>query len=239
MAAPQFNQASIRTRVRRRADMENSTFVSDVEIDQYTEAAFQELYGMAVSEWEDIYIAQVDFAVTSASDQLNLGAMKKLRALRIKNDRFLSPVSLREIESLDSSGGASRRGRPRLYWLRGVITTNLGMSAQLIPPPDGNYTITAYIVPATSLVDVAAIVNSMPPMAGWDEYIVITGAIKCKDKEESDVSVLLQERGMLLENIRKTWQPVDTSEAARVVQLGERRSMFSPYDYIGDEDYFG
>ncbi len=32
---------------------------------------------------------------------------------------------------------------------------------------------------------------------GWDEYIVLDSAIKCLNKEESDVSVLIRERDML------------------------------------------
>ncbi len=257
-----FDPATLRTRVRQRADMVNSTFVSDSEIDTFNERAFQELYGMAVGEWEDIYVRKFETTIAPsagltgnvAASEFNLPSdVKKLRSVRIKNDRFLSPISIREIEGLDAAGGSQRTSKPRYYWLYGNAYANpvpssptvasLGMSIALMPPPDTTYTITVYYVPAVSLEEVSrddgfGNPNTLAMLADWDEYVVLTACIKCKDKEESDVSVLLQERAMLLENIKKSWQPVDTSEAARVVQLNDRRTTFNPYDY-DPEDYFG
>lgn len=237
MTAPQFDQAALRNRVRQRADMVNSEFVSDAELDDYLEAAFQELYGIAVGEWEDLFVQTEEISFgPSAFPFYPENEIKKLRAVRIKNDRFLSPVSLRERELLDSSGGSPRALKPRFYWLYG--DANGQTAIQPLPPPDTNYTFVVYYVPQLTLADVSSMFFAgLVVLANWDEYLVLTGAIKCKDKEESDVSVLLTERAALLDNIRKSWQPVDTAEAARVVQLNERRNGFNPYDY-DPEDYF-
>lgn len=247
----QFDQAALRNRVRQRADMVNSEFVSDAELDDFNEASFQELYGIAVGDWEDVFVRSFETSIGPGApvgavvpSELDLpGDFKKLRGVRIKNDRFLCPVSIREIERLDSQGGAIRRLKPRYYWLYGNATAGLsrGFSVGLMPPPDTTYTIVVYYIPSLTLAELAADTsssNTLAMLSDWDEYIVITSAMKCKDKEESDVSVLLTERGILLENIKKIWQPVDTSEAARVVQLNEKREAFNPYDY-DPEDYFG
>lgn len=238
MAAPQFDTAGLRLRVRQRADMVNSLFVTDAEVDSYVDTAFQELYGMAVAEWEDVFVQkyEVDVHSTDTSAFFVPDDFRKLRGVRVQNDRFLIPVSMRELESIDSTGGQLRRNKPRYYWLFG--DANGGMTIHVLPQPDATYTMTVYYIPAVTLATVTALVaKGLTTLASWDEYVVLTAAIKCKDKEESDCSVLLQERALLLENIKKSWQPVDTAEAARVVQLNERRNAFNPYDYDPDDAY--
>ncbi len=89
--------------------------------------------------------------------------------------------------------------------------------------------------PALKLTDVATGAE-LPMLASWDEYLVLSAAIKCKDKEESSVAVLVGERTALLDNLRKSWTPVDTSEGARVVDLSNTFGFgMRAYDYQGPE----
>ena len=48
-----FTEADLRTRARRRADMENSTFVTDAEIQDYLNSSIAELHDFMVKSYED------------------------------------------------------------------------------------------------------------------------------------------------------------------------------------------
>ena len=62
-----FTEATLRSRARRMADMENSTFVSDAEIRDYINSAYAELYDLVIEKYEDYYVSStsdMDLATT-------------------------------------------------------------------------------------------------------------------------------------------------------------------------------
>lgn len=239
MAQPVWDTTALMQRARERADMVGSLFVSDTELTSYLEAAFQELYGIASAEYEDLLVKTVTVAASAGVSvvQLNAAAdIKKLRGIRIANDEFLSPVSIREVQNFDRK---NRPGRPVGYWLFGDQSNNNGtFSIELLPAPDTSYSLVVYYQPSLTLTGGSAIFpGAASPLASWDEYLVVTAAIKMKDKEESSVSVLMSEKQALLANLRSSWTPVDVSEAQRVVSLmGSSRRNRRAYDYTGPDD---
>lgn len=56
-------------------------------------------------------------------------------------------------------------------------------------------------------------------VAGWEEYIVIDAAIKCKDKEESDVSVLIARKNEKKKDIEGIAANRDPGSASRTVDV--------------------
>ena len=65
--------ATLRNRVRQRADMENNNFVSDSEVNQYINSSYAELYDLLVAKFEDYYVADpLEFAISSGSSTYNL-----------------------------------------------------------------------------------------------------------------------------------------------------------------------
>ena len=243
MTTPYFDSAALEVRVRSRADMVGSDFVTSAEIQNWLEAAWQELYGKASIEFEDLLVKIVDIPITQGTGTMPLPLdFKRLRALRIKDEYFLTPLSLREIQQLDRP---NRQNKPKYYWLWGRAST--GPGADILPWADKAYTITCYYQPALSLTDLATFyggtgtTGNLPELACWDEYVVLSAAIKCKDKEESSVAVLVGERTALYESMRSSWTPMDTSEAGRVVALNGMNSYSGTrraYDYTGpDDDY--
>ncbi len=56
-------------------------------------------------------------------------------------------------------------------------------------------------------------------VAGWEEYIVIDAAIKCKDKEESDVSVLAARKNEKKKEIESIAENRDPGTASRVADV--------------------
>ena len=53
-----FTESDLRTRARRRADMENSTFVSDAEIQDYLNSSISELHDFMVKSYEDYFVSE-------------------------------------------------------------------------------------------------------------------------------------------------------------------------------------
>lgn len=229
MAAPAWDTTTLELRMRERCDMVNSEFISSEEAQRYLEAAWQEFYGIAVAEIEDSLIATDAILTVAGTQAYGLPSqMRKLKGIRLYNEYFLAPVAFREIETFDYQ---QNRGKPRAYWrFNNYPATEFASETadliQVLPTPDAVYTLAVYYVPSVSLEDISSLAatgKAFAYLAGWDEYVVLTAAIKAKDKEESDTSVLFMERAQLLENMRKSWTPIDQSEPPRVVQ------MRSPY----------
>jgi hypothetical protein len=216
--------------------MVGSAFITTQEVQWWMEAAWQELYTVASIQYEDLLVQITDLTAVAGTGTLTLPPdVKRLRSLRIKLENFLTPLSLREIQNLDR---VNRQGRPKYYWMWGPPNST-GMGVDILPPCDATYTITCYYQPALGLVD-ACNITSIPQLAGWDEYVVLSAAIKAKDKEESSVSTLVGERAALFESMKSSWTPMDTSEASRVVQLAGRNGFrgLRAYDYQGPDDDF-
>lgn len=216
MAAPTISESDIENRARERADMVNSAFVSDAEVDNYCEKAWQEFYGIIITREPDLCVTKASSPLTTASGTAAYALasdVKTLRRLRIQNSYSLRRAELQAWEALDQGG---RTAKPSHYWLTGAAAAALKVT--LLPTPNGVYTIDYWYIPSLSLADVTA--PGMNFIAGWDEYVVLTAAIKMKDKEESDTSVLFAERKLLLESIVANLQAFDASEPVTMAAFG-------------------
>lgn len=235
MAAPTISASDIELRARERADMVNSDFVSSAEVTRYCEKAFQEYIGILLTKEPDLITTRATGNASpgmgpSESSPFNLATeFKALRRIRHVNSYSLRRAELQEVEVLSFNG---RRGKPTHYWLTGRHTT----AARLIflPEPDTTYPIEYWFIPSISLADVTG--GGLNMVAGWDEYVVLTAAMKMKDKEESDVSVLLGERKLLLENIIAQVTAQDTGEPGRMTTFSPNPFYNDPFDI---EDRYG
>jgi hypothetical protein len=228
MAAPTISASEIETRALRRADMVGSEFVAAAELTQYCEKAWQEFYGIITTKEPDLVIKTQAVSLAAGDTSKDLAAdFKALRAIRHNNSYSLRRAEFGDIERLDYN---SRRGKPTHYWLSGIHTA--AQNWRPLPTPDAAYSLTVYYIPSISLADVAA--GGLNILAGWDEYVVLTAAIKMKDKEESDVSVLMAERKMLLEHLLAQVSTPDVGEPPRMNTFSN--PFVDPFDV---EDRYG
>ena len=65
-------------------------------------------------------------------------------------------------------------------------------------------------------------------VSGWEEYIVIDAAIKCLQKEESDVSVLMSQKSAIAKRIEAAAENRDAGEPSKVTDVSNYES-FSIY----------
>lgn len=238
-----WDRDEIEARVLYRADMVGSQFVSTTELSAIVDTAFQEFYLKFVSQFEDLVVVStpVEIALTSTSVLVDVPVdFLKMKGIKIKNEYFLIPLSnVVETERFRRDGA---RGKPTHYWLSGVHDWSVTSKPCKIMPcmlPDGNYTLECYYVPNITLTSVESDSASVATLAagyGCDEYVVLTAAMKLKDKEESDCSVIMAERKMLWESIERFLTPLDESFPKTVTQFQTYGRFTDPY---GAEDDFG
>jgi hypothetical protein len=105
-----FDTAVLEARVRSRCDMVGSGFVTSAEVQLWLEAAWQELYGFACSQNEDLFVKVVNLTAVAGTGDLVLPSdLKHLRGLRIQNEEFSHRSrSARFRTSIASAAGSAR-----------------------------------------------------------------------------------------------------------------------------------
>lgn len=206
----------LRTATRQRADMVNSSgvytnsFVTDNELTSYINQSYFELYDLLVTVFEDYYLAPpLSFSTTGVSqlyplpDGVNYTAAPKFyKMLGVDlslNGSANARVTIKKFDFLSRN----RYVYPQLTsTYLGVFNLRyrvVGSNIMFIPNPSGGQVITLWYVPAlTTLVLDADVADGI---SGWTEYIITDAAIKCGQKEETDVSVLELQKAALIKRI--------------------------------------
>lgn len=219
-----YTESDLRTRARRRADMENSTFVTDDEIRDYLNSSISELHDMMVKSYEDYFVSEQAYTIPLATGGGSLP------------DDFYKALGVDY-----NSGGITSTLRSFSFTERNVYNTPYavvdrlaepmykieGNKIKLIPTNSQAGTITLYYVPNAAQFSstVSEVENVIP---GFEEYIVVATAIRMLMKEESDVSTFERERQQLASRIIRAISPRDASgsHAIRDVRKGRYRDDF-------------
>lgn len=213
---------SLREQVRQRADMVNSEFVSDSELNQYISDSYAELYDLLVLKFEDYYLTESTFTVASGAESYTLPTdFYKLRGV----DKDLGSgdyVELRPFNFID------RNKDPVYEAYNGVCSVRyriLGSTLRFTPADQapGDYRLW-YVPRFTALTTDASTVDGVN---GWEVYIVTDAAIKCLQKEESDVSVLMALKADLRARIEAAGAERDAGYPDRIVDVYNRNGFAS------------
>lgn len=184
------SRSDLKTRARQRADMENTDFIGDTELDSYIRGSYAAYYDLLVKAYGEDYFSKTDtFTTTSDTEAYNLASdfyKVLLVELKISNNRY---VPLLPFEFTD---------------INRVVSTLPGAGKVV------RYTYVPVFSNFANDADTKDFVN------GWDEFVVVDTALKMKDKEESDVSVLKMERDELTNRIISTAPDRDSAYPDRV-----------------------
>lgn len=200
--------AQLRTAARQRADMENSTFVSDTELTDYVNQSYFELYDLLVQKFgDDYFVATPHTATTTSSETYDLPTdLYKLLGVDIgSTGNFIALKPFTFSERNLRSGVAVRQNLR--YRLR-------GSSLWLTPAPAAGQTLRLWYVPR--LTPLSADADTADGVSGWTEYLICDAAIKCLQKEESDVSVLMAQKMALIKRIEAAAENRDAGSPAVV-----------------------
>lgn len=183
--------ATLRTMARRRADMENSSFVTDTELNEYINTAIKRLYDLLVMANEDYYTTSDTVTTDGTSKEFNL------------------PADFYKIKGLDYNlNGTTRSMKPYPFNERNDFQNNtseiryrLRKDKIRFEPAPSAQSMTLWYVPAFS--DLSNDADTFDGVNGWEELVAIDAAIKCKRKEESDTQELIFERERLYAEIKE------------------------------------
>lgn len=213
----------LQTDVRQAADMEGSTFVTDVELTSYINASAYELYDVLIQHYGDDYFVAAPSTITTdgTNDAYALPTdFYKLRGVDLRlsasNDSWIPLVQFqfaeRNVNQFQNIQGYYGRSNLR-YRLRGP-------NVWFTPMPAGGQTIRLWYVPRWT--ELALSTDTLDGVSGWTEYVIVDAAIKCLRKEESDPSLLLAQKAALLKRIEEAASNRDAGAPPRVSDTGFR-----------------
>ena len=211
-------------RVRSRADMENSVFVTDTEIRRWLNSALAELHDIMVLVFEDYYVKDTTYTLPGT----NPGTL---------------PTDFYKAVGVDyTTGGVTYSVKRYSFAERNMYNSNAGIvngniaalrynirddKIHFIPatPPSG--TVTLHYIPECQQYDTggsddtSATVNAKNKSVavGYEEYVVVSAAIKCLMKEESDVRMLLAEKADIQKRIENAAPRKDAGQAHKIIDV--------------------
>ena len=201
-----------RTRVRERANMEGSQFVTDVELTGYINSSASELYDLLVSRFADYYLSDTAVTVTTGSSIPLPVNFYKLRGLDLDlgggDYQTLRQFNFSERNKATDDLRLLRRGVSQLRY------RVQGNTISLTPADQATNSYRVWFVPLMPLL--VADADSFDGVNGWEEYVVVDAAIKCLQKEESSTTDLERQKGALVKRIEAMAADRDAGEPQRL-----------------------
>lgn len=219
MAAGQLTLLQVRTNAKQKADMENSTFISDTEWNFNINQSLQELYDLVLQKYgDDYYSTTISFQTDGSTylyplpDGTNYsGATIFYKLLGVDlamsntNDSY---VTIRRFNMSDRN----RYAVPNFQSFYGVTNMRYrleGNNLWITPTPSAGQTMRVWYVPRCTLFSSDS--DTSDGYGGWLEYVITDAAIKALQKAELDVSTLAGQKGALLQRIESVAENRDAA----------------------------
>lgn len=218
--------SQLRQQARERADMTNSTFVTDTELNSYVNKSLAELYDILVQCYgSDYYTADpVYFYAQTGVENYDIPTILaggyggsgistghtfyKLAGLdaKVTSQEWstLKPYMFNERNRFQRFGIWDRLGITNLRYRL------IGNNIKFAPVPTSQCPLRIWYVPAAPIL--VADADVYDDLNQFAEYIIVDAAIKMLQKEESDVSVLLAEKAALKRRIEEAGQNRDAGK---------------------------
>ena len=225
-----ITESKLVARVRQRADMESNDFVSDLEVQTYINAGLAELHDILIQTYgQDYYVSNATFNTVAGTDTYpinsstsgpNISNFYKLRGMDAKvngADYFtLRPFNFNERNVYQNWGSWSLLG------LTNIRYRMVGDNIVFTPQPDNVTEVKVWFIPTAQQFDSATPATSTTTFAdinGYAEYVVIDAAIKCLQKEESDVQVLIAQKTAMKRRIEEAANNRDAGSPLQVSDI--------------------
>ena len=221
--------AELRTAIRQRADMVNSQFVTDLELNSYINQSYFELYDILVQKFgNDYFVADPHDFVTDNNDFYDLpdDFFKLLGVDRAINASAGQYVEIQPF-TFASRNRSALSNTGDIYKTSGIRYRLKGNQLWLTPRPTTGTQIRLWYSPKMQTLDADG--DTVDGISGWTEYIIIDGAIKCGQKEETDVSVLMAQKMAMLARIEASAENRDAGSPSTVTDVMS--------DYYSDGEY--
>lgn len=216
----------LRTRVRYRANMENSEFITDTELNTFINESYKELYDILVSKFEDWYVSDpTQFTLTSGDSgkQALASDFYKLRGV----DEYISGA-WREVKPFNFNERNREGLANRLNGFESAVRYRLvGSDLRFSPVDMAPGTYRYWYTPIAT--EMSGDTDTMDGVNGWEQYVIVDAARKCLQKEESDTSELERELARLERRIEIMSANRDAANPQQVEDIHEDRNEFPFY----------
>lgn len=202
----------LRTRARSRAEMTNSTFCTDSEINDWLNLGLAELYDLTVRAYEDYYTVPQSISISAGNSVVLPSTFYKLRAVDYDLNGQWVGIGPYNFEQ------RNRRGSSDLWsavFYTGRRYRLMGPNFTVTPVDSAIGTYQLWVIPfVTKLANNTDEIPAFLSDTQWDEYIVLYAVERMLSKEESSVADVVRERGELLNRITQMAadRQVDQSE---------------------------
>lgn len=190
--------AELRLQSRQRADMVNSTFVSNSELTSYINSSIAELRDLLCEAYgEDYFVTEYEFTTDGSASYPLPANFYELKAVDLKADTQnwinVQRFNFNERNRLNNSEVVAWGG------VNNVKYRLVGTNIKLAPvPPSGTDMRLWYVPLPTALVNDN---DTLQDFNSYSEYVIVDAAIKMMQKEESDVTVLMLQKQALAKRI--------------------------------------
>ena len=208
--------SSLRTQIRQRANMENSEFISDSELNGYINASYAELYDILVSRFEDYYTITASSTVSAGSFSFSVPAdFYKVRGV----DRLISGTEYYSLKGFNfSERNAYNNSVTFNYFNQIDIRYRLiGNNIELTPQGSAAGTYRLWYIPTYTALSLDA--DTVDGVNGWEEYIIVDACIKCLEKEESSTTMFEKQKKALLKRIEEMASQRDINNLDRITDV--------------------
>lgn len=204
----------MRERARELANMETnsgaSAFVSDAEVNRHINSALAQLYNLLVgARGQEYYASQQPYSLVAGTLQYDLPAdfFQLIGVALYDGGSYYQPAvwdwkQIAALAQLGTNGGASAANV--VYRVTGRFKpdpTAYSDRIELLPSVTTGWVLSVWYLPAAPVL--AADPDTFDGVSGFEEWATLSAAIKMMAKEESDPSVLLNERAILEAQIRQ------------------------------------
>jgi hypothetical protein len=208
-------------RIRQRADLVNSQFVTDSELINVINAYKKELDDLLVGAYGEDYFAQsVTFSLAANTENTSLSALtsgtfyKLMGVEALTGGRWVDVPSYTFAERNRYVNNGVQPVWSNQSSLRHRVT---GGNLSIRPTQNTAVTLGIYWTPQQSNLSLTT--DTFDDVNGWSEFVVLKGAIYCKDKEESDTSELERDLSRMTARIEGMKSNRDESGPMKVTSV--------------------
>lgn len=238
------------------ADLQNNNFITLPEWNTYINQSYFELYDLLVQKYGDEYFMATPWQFLTTGAQFytlpdgsstyptvpgGSTAAKpfyKLKGIDLAlNSNINSWVSLHKFDFI----ARNRYVYPNLTaTFMGIVNLRyrlIGSQVEFIPTPAASQTVQVWYVPR--MTQLLQDNDMLDGISGWTEYVVIDAAIKARNKEESDVSVLAARKMMMLQRIEEAASNRDAGLPDTISDSRRYTDLYGVGSPTGDGPYGG
>lgn len=209
-------------RVRERADMVGSTFVTDAATSLYAwiNEANQKLHGKLVEAMGEEYVSSTSVLTTVAgtADYALPSGFFKLYGVELNQGGEV--VSL--LPYMRSERNDYRNSNRAVFLRAGWDVPRyalIGSNIRIYPVPQQVLTGSILYAPEATILNSGS--DTVNYANGWERFIVLDAAIQCLGKEESSVKMLVDERDAVIAEIELQKEQRDLANPKRVRDVSD------------------